>query len=774
MQAFRKVAVIGSGVMGATIAAHVANGGVPVLLLDIVPSGGGNRNALAGGALARMMKSEPAPFMSDDATKLVSIGNTEDDLDQLANCDWIIEVIVETLAVKQSLYRQIDPVRRPGTVVSSNTSTIPFSQLIEGMPEAFERDFLITHFFNPPRHMRLLEIVAGPKSDPALVERVVRFADVKLGKSIVRCKDSPGFIANRLGVYWLQLGVQEALASGLSVEEADAIMSRPFGIPKTGVFGLIDLVGLDLMPRLAKSLGATLKPDDPFHSTVHDIPLITRMIAEGLTGRKARGGFYRLERRGTHKEKQAMDLASGLYRPECAAQLPELDGAGKDLRKLFSSGTRAGLYAWRVIGRVLAYAADLIPEAANDVVAIDEAMRLGYNWSFGPFELIDQIGVAWLVENLQADGVAVPTLLAEAAGEPFYRVKDGRRQYLSEGSYCDIVRSAGVIVLDDVKLASRPVLKSASAALWDIGDGVACFELAGKGNAIDQAAILLLAQAIESVKAQFKALVIYSDAAQFSSGTNLSAILFTANIAAWETIDAVIAAGQATFQALKYAPFPVVAAPAGMALGGGCEILLHADAVQAYAETYAGLVECGVGLVPAWGGCKEMLMRSADQGRLPGGPMPAPNKLFEMISTATVSKSAAQAMTMAVLRSSDSITMNRSRLLADAKERALALVAGYVPPAPPQPIRLPGVAGKLAMDLAVTGYRNRGLATEHDATVFGALAEVLSGGDADPLDLVTEDDLLKLERRAFMELVRNPKTLARIEATLGTGKPLRN
>ncbi len=774
MDAIRKVAVIGSGVMGATIAAHVANGGVPVLLLDIMPKGDGDRDALAAGALARMRKSEPAPSMSDEAAKLVSIGNIEDHLDQIAACDWIIEVVVENLDVKRALYRRLDAVRRPGTAVSSNTSTIPLAQLVEGMPEAFAREFLITHFFNPPRYMRLLEIVAGPKSSPALVERVVRFADIVLGKSIVRCKDSPGFIANRLGVYWLQLGVQAALADGLGVEEANAIMGRPFGIPETGVFGLIDLVGLDLMPHIAASLGTTLKPDDPFHSTVRDVPLITRMIAEGFTGRKGKGGFYRLDREGVRKEKQVMDLASGSYRAERPARLPELDGAEKNLRKLLSSGTAAGLYARRVIGRVLAYAARLVPEAADDVVAIDEAMRLGYNWKSGPFELIDRIGGAWLVETLEADGIAVPALLSEAAGKPFYRVEDGRRQYPSQGHYRDIVRPAGVILLDDVKLGSAPVLKSASAALWDIGDGVACFELTGKGNVVDQPALSLLAEAIETVKARFKALVVYSDATQFSLGANLGVLLFTANIAAWSQVDAFIAAGEATFLALKHAPFPVVAAPAGMALGGGCEILLHADAVQAHAETYAGLVECGLGLVPAWGGCKEMLMRSADQGRLPGGLMPVPTRLFEVIGTATVSKSAAQAKAMTIPRADDGITMNRGRLLADAKDKALALVEGYVPPARPAPIRLSGVAGRLAMDMAVASFRERGLATRHDATVSGALAEVLSGGDADPVDVVSEDDLPTLERNAFMRLVRTPETLARIEAMLDIGKPLRN
>jgi 3-hydroxyacyl-CoA dehydrogenase len=774
MRAIEKVAVIGAGVMGAGIAAQVANAGVPVLLLDIVPSGAENRNAIAEGAVARMQKTEPAPLMSARAAKLITPGNTEDHLDQLTGCDWIVEAVVERLEVKQDLYRRIDAVRRPGTAVSSNTSTIPLHMLIEGLGEKFARDFLITHFFNPPRYMRLLEIVAGPASDPDTVAAVSRFGDVMLGKSIVRCKDTPGFIANRLGVYWMQVAMVEAFDLGLTVEEADAIVGPPMGVPRTGIFGLTDLVGLDLMPHVNASMARALANDDPFHAHNRELPLLKRMIEQGLTGRKGKGGFYRLRRHEGGRVKEALDLATGEYRPERKPALPELAGAGKDLRKLVTAAGKVGGYAWRVLGQMLAYAARLVPEAADDVVSVDAAMRLGYNWKWGPFELIDKLGTDWLAARMADEGIPVPELLRTARGKTFYRVENGRRQFLGiDGAYRDVVRPDGVVLLEDIKLRDKPVLKNGAAALWDIGDGVACFEFSSKMNALDADTVALLAKSIAVVTQRFKALVIYNEGENFSVGANLGLALFAANIAAWSEIEKTLAAGQQAYMALKYAPFPVVSAPAGMALGGGCEILLHSDAVQAHAETYAGLVECGVGLIPGWGGCKEMLARWSTVGKLPKGPMPVPAKVFETVSTATVSKSAAEAKELLFLRPTDGITMNRERLLADAKARALELTQNYASPAPVE-LALPGPSGRLGLQMAAEDFRRRGVATDHDVRVAGGLAEVLSGGATDIIDTVGEQRLLDLERAAFMRLVKTVPTLARIEHTLETGKPLRN
>jgi 3-hydroxyacyl-CoA dehydrogenase len=769
-----KVAVIGAGVMGCGIAAQIANAGIPVLLLDILPKDGANRNAVAEAAVARAQKTEPAPFMSAEAATLIECGNIEDHLSRVSGCDWVVEVVVERLDIKQALYRKLEAVRRPGTAISSNTSTIPLATLIEGLPRSFARDFMITHFFNPPRYMRLLELVTGPATDPALAEKIAQFCDVSLGKSVVSCKDSPGFIANRLGVFWMTGAVTETIELGLTIEEADAIMGAPFGIPKTGVFGLIDLVGLDLMPHINASLAGALPESDAFHTKNRPVPIIGTLIETGYTGRKGKGGFYRMTKAGGKRIKETLEFSSGAYRAEQPASLPQIAAAKRDLRKLMSAPGKVGDYAWRVMGHTFAYAAGLLPEAADEIAAIDEAMRLGYNWRHGPFELIDMLGADWLIARLRAENLAVPTMLERAAGRTFYRVEAGIRQQLGQdGAYHDIVRPHGVLLLEDIKRAGKPVLKNASAAVWDIGDGVLCFEFISKANSLDDQIMALLGKTIALVKKDHKALVIYNEGVHFSVGANIGLMLFAANIAAWSQIENLLASGQDMYQKLKYAPFPVVGAPASLALGGGCEILLHCDSVQAYAETYAGLVEAGVGIVPGWGGCKEMLGRWAADPLLPKGPMPAVAKLFEMISTARVSKSAAEAREMGILRPTDRITMNRNRLLADAKARALELAVDYTPPSPCE-IVLPGPSGRVALDMTVAGFAKAGAATKHDVVVAGELGRVLTGGDTDMLDTVSETRLLELERQSVMRLLKNSATLARIEHMFETGKPLRN
>lgn len=769
-----KVCVIGAGVMGAGIAAQVANAGVPVLLLDIVPRDGGDRDAVAKGAVAKMLKTEPAPFMSKSAAKLVETGNIDDHLGRVAECDWIVEAIVERLDIKQSLYAKLEQLKRPGTAVSSNTSTIPLGHLVQGRSDQFKRDFLITHFFNPPRYMRLIEIVRGADTDAAVAGRVEDFVDRMMGKRIVRAKDTPGFIANRIGTYWLAVAINAAMDQGLTVEEADQIGGRPMGVPKTGIFGLVDLVGVDLMPLLSKSLASTLPAGDAYFDTIRPMPLVDKMIAEGFTGRKGKGGFYRLDKKpdGT-RAKLSLDLTTGDYRAE---RKPErLPGAAeKDLAALVALPGKPGTYAWTILGNVLSYAASLVGEAADDVVGIDDAMKLGYNWKFGPFELIDRMGPGKLAARLREEGRNIPPILETAGDRPFYRIENGVRQYLGiDGVYRDVVRPEGVLLLEDVKLRSEPLLKNGSAALWDIGDGIVCLEFTGKMNALDEEVMKIVQKAIPLVKAQYKGLVVYNEGSNFSAGANLGLAMFALNIAAWSEIEKLVSAGQQAYKALKYAPFPVVSAPSGMALGGGCEILLHSDAVQAHAESYVGLVECGVGLVPGWGGHGELIDRMVKSPMMPRGPMPAVVKAFETISTASVSKSAAEAREMMFLRPSDGITMNRDRLLADAKAKALALVEGYAPPEKPT-FRLPGESGRVAIGNAVRDFHKKGVATDYDTVVAGRLANVLTGGDADLVDTVTEDQLLKLERDAFMDSVRDRRTQARVEHMLETGKPLRN
>ena len=772
--AIERAAVLGAGVMGSGIAAQIANAGIPVLLLDVVPEGADDRNALAKGALERMQKADPAPFMSRQAARLVTPGNLEDDLDALGEVDWIVEAVVENLAVKQALYARLEGARKRGSIVSSNTSTLPLARLTEGLPKSFARDFLITHFFNPPRYMRLLEIVRGPQTRSDAAEALADFADRRLGKSVVRCKDTPGFIANRIGSYWMQAALAAAFEMGVPVEEADAVLGRPLGIPKTGIFGLADLVGIDLLPHVAASLRAALPSDDPFHEVDREWPLIGRLIETGYTGRKGKGGFYRLNRADGQRVKEAIDLATGKYHVADKPRLDCVDAAKAGPRALFESDERAARYAWRVMSRTLAYACSLVPEIADDIAAVDGAMRLGYNWKWGPFELLDRIGPAWFRDRLAAVGIDAPPLLERVGEGSFYRIEQGRLRYLTvEGDYADVVRPDGVLLLADIKRRSKPVARNGSASLWDLGDGVACFEFHSKMNAIDPDTLDLLDKAIGLVAKGFKALVVYNEGENFSVGANVGIALFAANVAAWPMIEDIVAKGQKVYRKLKHAPFPVVAAPFGMTLGGGCEVCLNADAVQAHAETYIGLVETGVGVIPAWTGSTELVTRWVQHKKRPGGPVPPLAQAFETIGMAKVAKSAFEAKELLFLREGDGITMNRDRLLADAKAKALALVEGYRAPEKVA-IALPGRSARLAMQIVVDGLRLRGAATPHDEVVADQLAVVLSGGDTDVTVTVTDDDLLRLEREAFMSLIKHPATLARLEHMLETGKPLRN
>ncbi|HYG90312.1 MAG TPA: 3-hydroxyacyl-CoA dehydrogenase NAD-binding domain-containing protein, partial [Azospirillum sp.] len=522
----KRAAVIGAGVMGSGIAAHIANAGIPVVLLDIVPKNAEDRTAVAKGALEKLKKADPAAFMHPKNARLVTPGNLEDDLHLLADCDWIVEAIIEDVALKADLYKRIDPVRKPGSVVSSNTSTIPLNMLTEGQSETFKADFLITHFFNPPRYMRLLELVTSEQTRADAAESIAAFCDRALGKGVVRCKDTPGFIANRIGVYWIQAAVNLAIELGITVEEADAIVGRPMGIPKTGVFGLMDLVGIDLMPHIAKSLLGTLPTNDPYRSVYREHAVIQNMIAEGYIGRKGKGGFYRLNKEGGRKVKEAIDLQTGQFRPSEKPKLESLAAAGKDLRALAEYPDKTGAYARKVLAHTLSYAASLVPEISNSIVAVDEAMRLGYNWKFGPFELIDTLGTSWFAELCRSEGIPVPALVAQADGRTFYRVENGKLQYLTTGGiYDDVMRPEGVLLLSDVKRATgKPVWKNGSAALWDIGDGVLCFEFTSKMNALDDGTMAAYGKAMALIgdgKGQWKALVIHNGADNFSVGANL-------------------------------------------------------------------------------------------------------------------------------------------------------------------------------------------------------------------------------------------------------------
>lgn len=770
----KQAAVIGAGVMGSAIAAHIANAGIPVFLLDIVPEGAKNRNVIAETAIQKMLKAQPAPFMHKKFAKLVTPGNLEDHLDYLGKADWIVEAVLENLDIKLSLYEKIAKVRKKDSIVSSNTSTIPIAQLTSKMPKDMASQFLITHFFNPPRYMRLLEIVESEQTNPAVTKIVEGICDKVLGKGVVHCKDTPGFIANRIGAFWMQSAVNEAIDLGLSIEEADLVMSRPLGIPKTGIFGLLDLVGIDLMPYIGASLQKNLGKDDLYSQIHRQEPLIKKMIADGYTGRKGKGGFYRLNKSGGKRVKEAINLQTGEYAPAQKAYLASVSASKKGLRALLEHEDNGGQYGWRVLSQLLNYSAALVPEIADDINAVDQAMRLGYNWKFGPFELIDQIGPAWFTQKLEENGIEPAPLLKAVGDGKFYKNENQQPHYFTtQHDYEPVERKEGVLVLSDIKLKSKPVLKNGSASLWDIGDGVACFEFTSKMNSIDDKILELLAKSIEEVQKNFKALVIYNEGTNFSVGANIGLALFAANIAMWSSVEDMVQKGQEVYTALKYSPFPVVGAPSGMALGGGCEILLHCNTIQAHAETYMGLVEVGVGLVPGWGGCKELLGRWANNPKAPRGPMPAASKAFETISMAQVAKSAHEAKNFLFLQDHDQVTMNRDRLLADAKNTALKMAQDFKVPEKYE-VSLPGPSGKAAIEMALQGFDLQGKVTPHDKVVADKLGDILSGLDTDLTETLSEEDILKLERDSFNALVRTPATLARMEHILETGKPLRN
>jgi 3-hydroxyacyl-CoA dehydrogenase len=684
MTAVGRVGVIGAGTMGAGIAAHAASAGLDVVLLDIVPDA-------ARQAVERLCKARPAAFMQQSDARRITPGAVAD-LGLLAGCDWVIEAVVEDAAAKNDVYDEVRA-SAPGAVITSNTSTIPLAEL---------RCDGITHFFNPPRYLRLLEVVG----DEAVLDSAIACADERLGKTVVRCNDAPGFIANRLGAMWIDVAIAEVIARGLDVELADAAVARAFGSPRTGVFGLLDLVGIDLSLDVTRSLAERLPANDPLHAVDRPTALLEGLVASGRTGRKGGGGFYRL---APDRSKLALDLAADEYRPARRYRGDEPAGTA---------------FAAVVRERTLAYAERIMDEVSGDPGAVDEAMEAGYAWRSGPFAML---------------------------GRPAPRR-----------------RRPGVLRLADLKAEREPLRGNPSASLWDIGAGVVCLEFHTKMNALDSAIVQLLAETIALAPT---ALVLHNDGEQFSVGANLAGVLMLANTASWDELDGAIRAGQATFAALRSAPFPVVGAPSGMALGGGCELLLHCDGVQAHAESYIGLPEVGVGIVPGWGGCLRLLQRLA--GRAPYGPQAPVQAAFEIIGLGRVSGSAAEARELGFLGPDDRITMNRDRLLADARSFALELAGGYTPPEP-QELRLPGPSGRAALELGVAGHALAGRALAHDRVVLGALANVLAGGDADPAVPVTEQHVYDLERAAVLTLLHREPTLQRAEQMLTTGKPLRN
>ncbi|MBA3320211.1 MAG: 3-hydroxyacyl-CoA dehydrogenase/enoyl-CoA hydratase family protein [Pyrinomonadaceae bacterium] len=803
MLRIEKAAVLGAGTMGAQIAAHLANAGIPTLLLDIVPDEltadeqakkltletKAVRNRIARGGYEAAKKSKPAAFFAPDKAGLISVGNFADDLAKLKDCDLIIEAVVENLEIKRRLYEQVEKHRRPGSVVASNTSGIPIRQLAADRTEDFRQHFLGIHFFNPPRYLHLVELIPTEWTKPEVSCAMFGFLDERLGKGVVIAKDRPNFIANRIGTYGALVSIHTMLEDGYSIEEVDKMTGQAVGRPKSATFRTFDIVGLDVFLHVAKNLHEAV-PDDEDRAAYVTPDFLQQMVERKLLGNKTKGGFYRKQKgEGEKQEIWTLDHASLEYRPAQKLKLPALDAAKniEDLpariKALVWGKDRVGQFLWKTMSRTMRYAANRIPEIANNVVEVDRALRWGFSWQLGIFETWDAIGVEKSVTRMKEEGHAIPEnvqRMLDADARQFYKNENGQRFFFdfAAGAYQPINEPAGVIVLKSLKERTGVVKKNAGASLIDLGDGVACLELHSKMNAIGADTIQMIKQSLVEVEKNFLGLVVGNQAPQFSVGANLMLMLLEAQEENWEDLDLAIRAFQNATMSLRYSPKPVVVAPFGMAFGGGCEMTLHADRVRASAETYIGLVEVGVGLIPAGGGTKEMLVRAMDAARKgadDADPFPFIKRTFETIALAKVATSAAEARSYGFLRDEDSVSMNQDRLIADAKQEVLALAKrGYVAPQQRTDIPALGNSSLATLKLGIHQMKRGGFISEHDALIGEKLARILTGGDLNHPTLVSEQYLLDLEREAFLSLCGHRQTQERIAHMLKTGKPLRN
>jgi 3-hydroxyacyl-CoA dehydrogenase len=759
----RAVAVLGAGTMGAQIAAHLANAGVPALLLDLTAD-------VAREGLARARKLRPDPFFTAEAASLVTTGSFDDDLPRVKNCDWVIEAVVERLDIKQSLLEKVEQHRRPGTIVSSNTSGIPIAAIAEGRSDDFRRHWLGTHFFNPPRYLKLLEIIPTPETDPAVIERLSRFADLGLGKGVVIAKDTPNFIANHIGMFGV-IRLFEALASGgYTIEEIDAITGPAIGRPKSATFRTVDIAGLDVLAHVVRNLTGRLC-DEQTKARFAMPPLVDEMVSRGWIGEKSQQGFYkRVKQPDGTSEILTLDPAAMEYRPRQKPRLPSIDAArnlddpAERLRALFLGKDKVGELLRATLAPTLVYTALVTPDIAHSIDDVDRAMRWGFGWELGPFETWDAIGIR---EVLDAAGAAdVPPLVKEA-------LDAGRNRFREDGL---TALSPALVILKEARARGAVVKKNAGASLVDLGDGVLCVEFHSKMNAIGGDTLSIMNTAVKEAERGFQAIVVGNDASNFSVGANIMLLLLEAQEGNWDDVDLMVRAFQNATMALRYAAVPVVVAPAGMTLGGGCEVVLHGDRVQAAAETYMGLVEVGVGLIPAGGGAKEMTVRATDGvTTLTHDFLPAIQKAFETIGFAKVATSAAEARALGFLRPVDRVSMNRDRIISDAKALALSLAqAGYQPPPPRTAVAVGGDSVLSALKLGIHLAHRAGRISDHDALIGRKLANVLAGGALPHPAFVTEQYLLDLEREAFLGLCGERKTQQRIEHMLKTGKPLRN
>ncbi len=791
----RKAGVLGAGTMGSRIAAHLANAGIPVLLLDLAKEAG-PRSAIAAQALDSLKKGRPAAFFDASYASRITPGNFEDDLAYLAECDWVIEAVTEDIEIKRALISRITPHLKPDGILTTNTSGLPVALIAEKLPEHLRRRWFGTHFFNPPRYMRLVEVIPAPETDPAVMGAISAFCDLRLGKEVVPARDTPNFIANRIGTFMLLEAVRLMQSEDLTIEEVDALTGSAVGFPRTGTFRLVDLVGLDVLAHVAENF-ARLRSGAGEQMTLPGF--IRAMLERRWLGDKTKQGFYKKERDSEGKEiRLALDWKTLEYHPAAKPKLPFLEMAKNAerlpdrLAQLLTGDVKkdnAARFHWRLLSGLWNYAADCLPEIADDAASVDRAMRAGFNWQMGPFQLWDAAGVRATAERMKAAGEPVSInagRLLAAGGESWYR-NHGRECFDPvAAAYKPLAQPQGIARIADFRASHGVVKQNPGASLIDLGNGVACLELHSSKNAIGEDIVRLVTETLRAASdavRDFEAFVISSDSDNFSVGANLMQLLLNMQDEEWDEIDFAIRAFQRMTAIIKFCPRPVVVAPFGFCFGGGAEMALHAPRRQAHAELYMGLVETGVGLLPGAGGCKEMTLRALDaatavreSGRSESVEvMEALRRNFETVAMAKVSTSAVEARRLALLSQGDRITMNRERLLLDAKHQARDMAdAGYAPPAPRTDIPAPGENILASLKLGVHLMRRAEYISDHDVKVANWVAHVMCGGAITPGTPVSEQYFLDLEREAFLSLCGEKKTQERIAFTLKTGKPLRN
>ncbi len=786
-QPFRHAAVLGAGVMGAAIAAHLANAGMRVLLLDIVPpdlkeeerTQRAARNRFSQGGLEKAVKARPAAFFHPSIAALVSVGNLEDDLDKLADCDIVIEAVPEVIEIKQSLFARVEKVVKPGTVVTSNTSGLPLKDMLAGRGEDFRKHFIVTHFFNPVRYMKLLELVAAPETLPEVIERVTKWGEDLLGKGIVVGKDTPNFVGNRIGAYSMMVAIHQMLEMKLQPEEVDAIAGPPMGRPKSAAFRTADMVGLDTFVHVADNCHRLLA-DDPNRDTFLVPDFLRKMVERKQLGNKTKGGFYKKMPDGV----LTLDPTTGEYRAKLdksdavkfCKSLRDVEDVRDRVRKLMADKGPAGTFAWKCTAATLAYAGRLVGEICDDVVAIDDAMRWGYNWELGPFEMWDALGFAEVVDRMGKDGFPVPEQIKKmraAGAKGFY---DGDKIWDLKTNKALVRKTDPRTLPFNVVRGEKALEKNDGASLWDTGDGVYALTFHTKANSIDGDVIQMIFKACERAENEARALVIYNEGEYFSVGANLGLIVMAAMGKNWDAIRDVARQLQSAGQRMKYAKVPVVAAPFGVTVGGGLEVCLASGHVQAAAETYAGLVEVGVGLIPAGGGCTNSMWRALENvpEGVPADVYNLTSQVFKNIALAKVCTSAVEAQHAGYFRFSDGVSFDRARLLHDARMHAIGLAArGYHPPVP-RSFKLFGESGIATFKMMVGALVAGGQATAHDGVVATRLAEVICGGVDGAAGPVTEERMLELEVEAFLSLCGEQKSIERMQYMLMNNKPLRN